>query len=282
MAAGDEVRAWRPRVAGVAEVFHAKWRDHVYPAHTHDTWTVLLVDDGLIGYELEHNGHAAPRSGVTLLPPHVVHDGRPVTARGFRKRVVYLEENVLEEVLIGAAVDAPLIMDRVLRNQASRLDQALICGDELEAESRLALVVERLRWHLSGRPPATPLPPAAPVARRTREILDADPVRTIRIASVATILGVTTAHLVRSFTRSYGIPPHRYLLGRRLDLARRRLLEGGEVADVAASTGFYDQAHFTKHFSRLLATTPARYQRSARQGVQGQINDVQDSHATIA
>jgi AraC-like DNA-binding protein len=262
----DRVRAWRPRVAGVAEVFHAEWRDHVYPAHTHDSWTVLLVDDGLIGYQLERHGHAAPRSGVTLLPPHVVHDGRPVTARGFRKRVVYLEENVLEEELIGAAVDAPLITDRALRNEASRLDQALINGDDLEAESRLALVVERLRWHLSGRPPATPVPPAAAIARRTREILDANPVATAGIATVAAALGVTTAHLVRSFTRSYGIPPHRYLLGRRLDLARHRLLEGAEVADVAVSTGFYDQAHFTRHFNRLLATTPARYQRSGRPG----------------
>ena len=32
---------------------------------------------------------------------------------------------------------------------------------------------------------------------------------------------------------------------------------------VATSTGFYDQAHLTRHFKQLLATTPGRYQRSA-------------------
>jgi AraC-like DNA-binding protein len=264
----DRVRAWRPRVAGVAEVLHAEWRDHAYPAHTHDTWTLLLVDDGLIGYELDRHDHAAPRSGVTLLPPHVVHDGHPVTAHGFRKRVIYLEEQVLSEALIGAAVDAPLIEDRGLREQVSRLDRALVRGDDREAESRLALVAERLAWHLTGHHAARSLPPAGPVARQAREILDADPVGAAGIAGVADALGVSAAHLVRSFTRSYGIPPHRYLLGRRLDLARRWLLAGDDPAQVAVAAGFYDQSHLTRHFKRLLATTPGHYQRGGAAAVQ--------------
>jgi AraC-like DNA-binding protein len=259
----DRVRAWRPAVAGVAEVFHAEWRDHAYPPHTHDTWTLLIVDDGLIGYELDHHDHAAPRAGVTLLPPHVVHDGRPATSSGFRKRVVYLEESVLGNRLIGAAVDTPLISDDALREQVSRLDRALTAGDDLEAESRLALVTERLTWHLTGRRPAESLPPAAEIAQHARDIIDGDPVGTISVAGIAQKLGVSTAHLVRSFHRSYGIPPHQYAIGRRLDVARRRLLAGDDVARVAVSAGFYDQAHFTRHFKRLLATTPGRYQRGA-------------------
>jgi AraC-like DNA-binding protein len=262
--ARDRVRAWRPRVAGVAEVLHADWRDHAYPGHTHDTWTLLLVDDGLISYQLDRRGHAAvPRSGVTLLPPHVVHDGRPATSRGFRKRVVYLDGDVFAESLIGSAVDGPLISDDYLRAESSRLDRALVLGDDLEAESRLALVVERLAWHLTGRPDAIEAQAQAVVARRARAVLDDDPVAVSGIAAVARTVGVSTAHLVRPFTRSYGIPPHQYLLGRRLDMARRRLLAGDAPVDVAAATGFHDQSHLTRHFKRLLATTPGRYQRGA-------------------
>lgn len=258
----DRVRAWQPAVAGVAEVLHAEWREHVYPAHTHDTWTLLLVDDGLIGYELDRRDHAAgPRAGVTLLPPHVVHDGRPVSASGFRKRVLYLDEDVLAPSLIGRAVDGPLVPDEDLRRAVSWLDRALLLGDDLAAESGLALVVDRLAWHLRGRPPAAAGPAPALVARRAREVLDADPVTVAGLAAVARTLGVSTPHLVRAFTRSYGIPPHRYLLGRRLDLARHRLLAGEPPAEVAAATGFHDQAHLTRHFKRLLAVTPGRYAR---------------------
>lgn len=264
MAAGDRVRAWRPRVTGVAEVLHAEWRDHAYPAHTHDTWTLLLVDDGLIGYQLHGQGHAAaPRAGVTLLPPNVVHDGRPATWRGFRKRAVYLDGDVFPEALVGAAVDGPLISDDAVRRQVSALDRALVAGNDLEAQSRLALVVERVSWHLTGRAPLGIGPPPTEVASRARELLDRDPAGVTDLTVVANAVGVSTAHLVRSFTASYGIPPHRYLLGRRLDVARRLLLAGQAPAEVATATGFYDQAHLTRHFKRLLATTPGRYGRAA-------------------
>jgi hypothetical protein len=53
-----------------------------------------------------------------------------------------------------------MITDRPLRDQVSRLDQALSCGDDPEAGSRLALVVDRLGWHPKGRP-VSPEPAAA-------------------------------------------------------------------------------------------------------------------------
>lgn len=262
----DRAVSWRPAVAGVAEVFHAHWHDHAYPGHTHDTWTLLVVDDGVIGYDLDRHDHTAVRSGVTLLPPHVVHDGRALTSTGFRKRVVYLEEDVLGADLVAPAVDAPLLPDAGLREAVSRLDRALVARDDLEAESRLALVVERLTAHLvRGRPGVvgTVQPDPGRVARVAREMFDADPVGTPGVAAVAQGLGVTTPHLVRSFGRAFGIAPHQYVVGRRLDLARRRLRDGVPAAVVATETGFYDQAHLTRHFRRFLGTTPARFQRSA-------------------
>ena len=266
----DRTVSWRPAVAGVAEVFHAQWHDHAYPGHTHDTWTLLVVDDGVIGYDLDRHDHTAVRSGVTLLPPHVVHDGRALTSGGFRKRVVYLEEDVIAPALVGRAVDAPLVPDADLRRAVSLLDRALVARDDLEAESRLGLVVEGLTAHLAGRVPeraslAASLRGAAAgrLAALAREAFDADPVGTEGVAAVAASLGVTTPHLVRSFVTAYGIAPHQYVVGRRLDLARRRLRDGVPAAVVATESGFYDQAHLTRHFKRFLGTTPARYQRSA-------------------
>ncbi|MFC6508403.1 helix-turn-helix domain-containing protein [Promicromonospora citrea] len=260
----DVVRAWRPGVPGVAEVLHAAWHEHAYPSHTHDTWTVLIVDSGLIGYGLGGHEHAAEHTGVTVLPPGVVHDGRSVTASGFRKRVVYLEPTVLDPALTGRAVDAPLVPDDRLRARFAGLDRALTVREDVAAEGLLALVTEGLAWHLSGRPTPPREPAAATTARRARELIDADPARPVRLADVAAELDVTVPHLVRAFTRELGLPPHRYLVGRRLDLARRRLLAGEAAADVAAATGFHDQAHLTRHFRRLLRTTPGRYQRGAR------------------
>ena len=51
----------------------------------------------------------------------------------------------------------------------------------------------------------------------------------------------------------------RYVLGRRLDAARDRILAGQPLADVAAEVGFTDQAHLTRRFRRFLGTTPGQF-----------------------
>jgi hypothetical protein len=131
-------RAWKPPIAGIREVFHARFTDHIYPPHTHDAWTLFIVDDGAIRYDLNRQARSAERTMVTVLPPHVVHDGRAATAHGFRKRVLYLDTGVLGEHLIGRAVDSPMILDRSLRRDISLLHDALGCADlTLEAETRL-------------------------------------------------------------------------------------------------------------------------------------------------
>jgi len=256
------VHAWKPEVPGIQEVFHARFVDHAYPAHTHDAWTVFTVDEGSIAYDLEHRQRGVGGSRVTLLPPHVVHDGRPAGRDGYRKRVLYVGTEVLGEHLIGPAVDEPDVVDAALVRGFRTLHRALADpGDAFEAESTFALVAARLVDHLGGRP-ADETPVDDSIAEDLRDLLDARLFVGVTLAETGRILDASPAHLVRSFTRRFGISPHRYVIGRRIDVARSRLLEGQPLARVAVDVGFHDQAHFTKHFKRHLGTTPARY-RSA-------------------
>jgi AraC-like DNA-binding protein len=263
MGPAERVQAWQPAVAGVREVFHARFVDHAYPMHTHDAWTLLVIDEGLVRYDLDRHAHAAPTEAVTLLPPGVAHDGRAATVGGFRKRVIYLDTEVIDSRWVGQAVDRPTYDDQPLRTAVGLLDGSLRRpGDELEAESRLALVSERLRRHLARQDPRPAPGPSRSVARLVRERLDADIDAQVRLSTLAAHAGVTTTHAVRAFTREYGLPPHRYLVGRRVDAARRMLLAGASGAETAAALGFYDQAHLTRHFRRLTGVSPARFARS--------------------
>jgi AraC-like DNA-binding protein len=259
------IRAWRPRVAGVSEVLHAHFVDHAYPAHTHGTWTLLLVDTGTVRYDLDRHEHGALEDRVTLLPPHVAHDGRSVEATGFRKRVVYLDEHVIDPERIGAAVDHPGWADPALRGSVHRLLGALEReGDELEAEVRLQLVADGLEQRLAGATAPAAVRRDPPLARRLRDLLDDGVVEGVSLSAAARALGAHPTHLVRAFGAEFGIPPHRYLTGRRLDRARQLLLTGERAADVAVAVGFHDQAHLTRHFRRLLGVTPTAYARSAQ------------------
>jgi AraC-like DNA-binding protein len=260
----DEVHAWKPLVPGVREVLHARHVEHAYPAHTHDVWTVLLVDQGAIRYDLDRRAHGAEPSMVSILPPYVVHDGRPATSDGYRKRVIYLEPAVVGEALIGSAVDRPAMPDPGLRRAVSELDRTLGCiDDSLEAETRLQEVAERIRRVMGASPEGTeerPDPRATDAAVEAfRAHLDDHLFEPVTIAAAAEILGVSPTHLARGFTTAFGIAPHAYVMGRRLEAARDRILAGQPLADVATEVGFFDQAHLTHRFRRFLGVTPGRF-----------------------
>ncbi|WP_433615198.1 AraC family transcriptional regulator [Dactylosporangium sp. CA-139114] len=254
---GDEVvAAWRPRVPGVAEVFHAHFVDHAYPPHVHDVWTLLIVDAGAIRFDLDRHRRGAAGSSVTLLPPLVAHDGRAATHDGFRKRVVYLDASVLPPGLAGAAVDASGLRDAALRLRIHQLHEALgRPGEELEAESRLALIRSRLLTHLDRGHREDPARPRR-LAEGLRELLEDRLAEGISLREAGLLLGSHPGHLVRTFTATFGLAPHRYLVSRRIELARRLLLAGRKPAEVAAEAGFHDQAHLHRHFRRHVGVTP--------------------------
>jgi AraC-like DNA-binding protein len=259
----SQLHAWSPSLVGVEEVFHAHLTHHAYPMHTHDTWTLLIVDDGMVRYDLDRHEHDGRQQVVTLLPPHVPHNGRSVTPTGFRKRVLYLNSSQLEEGLIGRAVDRPGHVDPLLRRRIHQLHLALEHpGDELEAESRLALVSERLRDHLRRNVKDRSRARNPSLAHQLRGLLDEKFVEGISLQDASQQLHVHPAHLVRIFSKEFGMGPHQYLTGRRVDLARRLLLAGMPQRLVSAAAGFYDQSHLNRHFKRVLGVTPGAYARS--------------------
>ena len=233
---------------------------HVYPMHTHQAWALLIVDDGMIRYDLHRAEHGALHGAVTLLPPQVPHNGRAATSDGFRKRVVYLDLSHLPESLVGRAVGQPVLFDPLLRQRIHQLHHALgEPGAELEAESRLAFVTERLRRHLESAATGPREAAGADVARQLRDLLDERFREKVTLRQAAAEIHAHPAHLVRMFSREFGISPHQYLTGRRVDLARRLLLDGMPPGAAAAAAGFFDQPHLNRTFRRLLGTTPGRF-----------------------
>lgn len=258
----ESVHAWHPPVPRVQEVLHATFEQHAYPAHTHDSWTVLLIDEGAVAYDLERRAHHAVPNSVTILPPFVPHDGRSAVAgKAFRKRVLYLDSQWLTGKESDAAIAHPLLRSPDAFAAVTRIHAALTSPAEvMEAESGVLDLHDILHTHLSGARPPTK---DSPLAQRLRELLDARLTETFTVADAASLLGTHPGHLQRAFSQAYGIPPHQYVTGRRVDLARRLLLDGRSPAQAAFETGFHDQPHLTRHFRRMLGTTPAAFRARA-------------------
>ena len=131
----------------------------------------------------------------------------------------------------------------------------------LAQQEFLARAVSHLASHAERRRSlATDIrePLAVAKARAYLEDHYREPVTLDKLTEVA---GVNRFHLVRAFTRTVGMPPHTWQILLRIERSRALLAEGMPPTIAATYVGFYDQAHFTRHFKRIMRITPGDYAR---------------------
>ena len=94
------------------------------------------------------------------------------------------------------------------------------------------------------------------------------PRRRLRHRAPATLVvaRLSAYHFARQFKRATGLPPHQYVILRRVERAKQLLHGGSELslAEVAAHVGFSDQSQFSYHFKRLVGVTPGQFGMPAR------------------
>jgi AraC family transcriptional regulator len=85
----------------------------------------------------------------------------------------------------------------------------------------------------------------------------------VRLADLAAACGLSVSHFSRAFRATTGMPPHRWLLARRVEVAKT-LLAGSRrtIAEVALEVGFFDQSHFKRVVTRNVGTSPVPWRRA--------------------
>ncbi len=99
-------------------------------------------------------------------------------------------------------------------------------------------------------------------SRRVVELLRQHLDGQINLTTLAGECGLSVSHFARSFRKSFGTSPHRYLILRRVEIAKT-LLTGTKhsLVEIAAQSGFSDQAALTRTFSAIVGATPAKWRR---------------------
>jgi len=125
------------------------------------------------------------------------------------------------------------------------------------ADSLVAVLASHLLSCAEGRSARGHVDTAA--VDRAAEFLRANATRSVHSRELEAITGLSRFDLCAQFRRRHGTSPHRYLLMRRLEMARAMLLQGDDAASVAAQSGFADQPHLIRTFKSALGFTPRRY-----------------------
>ena len=238
--------------------------------------TIMLTDCGEIDYWL--NGKLVP----TVPKPAgsvVFHDLRdnPVAVMRcpLRSLMFYLPRRALDEIADHS--DAPRIETLHYKPQVAIADAAFsqlgrslvpaferpneVCGlfvDHvlLAASAHIAHTYGGMR--VASKPIVGGLAPWQ--ERRAKEMLSANLDGNVSLITLATQCELSVEHFARAFRQSTGTAPHRWLLEQRVEKAKDLLRNTSlTLADVALASGFADQSHFTRTFTRAISASPGKW-----------------------
>ena len=85
----------------------------------------------------------------------------------------------------------------------------------------------------------------------------------LTLSEIAASVGMSPYHFARAFKQTTGLPPHQYLVKRRIEKAKSLLAKTDlAIAEIAYRVGFASQSHLTTLFRKHTATTPKAYRDS--------------------
>jgi AraC-like DNA-binding protein len=133
-------------------------------------------------------------------------------------------------------------------------------ASQLEQDSRFLWTFSQLIWRHSGdRPALKTIGHESRAIQTVREYLEANYTENVSLDTLAAIAHLSPFHLLRTFRKQVGLPPHEYLNQVRFRQAKKLLAEGHSISEVAHVTGFADQSHLTRQFKRMIGVTPGQY-----------------------
>ncbi|MBF9133615.1 AraC family transcriptional regulator [Plantactinospora sp. S1510] len=270
----DRARMWWVAELGGLELLRATLSEFAFRPHAHEEFFIALTEEGVATPTYRGDTHVIGPGDLIALNPEEAHAGGSPAERSWTYRALYPGPDLMRRIAAefpgyrsrGPEFGGDVVRDRELAARLRRFHRLSEppLSSMLERETQLveALVLLVARHAV---PPRTPRPPGR--ERRAvllskeylREHLDEN----VTLAALARNAEVSAFHLCRVFRAAVGMTPHAYQTQARVRRAKALLRAGLPIVEVAAEAGFYDQAHLTRHFKRIVGLPPGRYVRDA-------------------
>jgi AraC family transcriptional regulator len=157
--------------------------------------------------------------------------------------------------------------DALLRSDLQRF-QALLSDPSLDLPGYAEALIEVLGFDLFRSVAARPLQSPATGAlspqqvRLVTEYIDAHLSERPSISDLAALVHLTRYHFIRSFKQAAGMPPHQFMIARRVERAKEMLANQEQsIASVAERAGFGTSLQLARAFRRVVGTTPSEFRR---------------------
>lgn len=134
------------------------------------------------------------------------------------------------------------------------------CGALYGESLAVAFTLHLIEQH-SNRPQKLRKPPGRLSSQQLKQVVEyvhEHLSEDLSLIDLAQQMNLSAFHFARLFKNSLGLSPHQYLLQNRVERAKKliAIAQKPDLTDIGLQVGFYDQAHFTKAFKRVVGIPP--------------------------
>jgi len=251
------------------------------PYHNHNGYELFLFIRGCVNYYTEDEGLRMSSGDLICIKPYVFHRREPITEEPFERYILNLTETYMNKLCTPKS-DLSSVFFRPLQGTINRLhltDQQVRqytylflqisrnlnsddFGADLLVESylkQLLVLINRIAFHGVHTVTENIMPS---IVSGTITYIDEHLTEKITLEILSRYLHHNGTYIGRCFKRITGISLQQYIIGKRISLAEKYLLEGHTLTDACYYSGFNDYTNFCRTFTKEVGISPKKFQQS--------------------
>lgn len=252
-------------------VLDAVLSDFSYSRHAHEELSIGVTTEGVQEFFCNGRTFRSYPGDIILFNPGEVHTGNPGTGDILKYKMLYFDTDKLCPLVKSVSNKAmkdfripqthfrdPILRAMLLEITCRTNEPASFSTLEQEyALYELAAQISRILGNfqldgLTGRKDA--------LLMMVRDYIHDNIQEEITIDDLSHVANISKFHLIRIFSRQFGLTPHKYIMNHRINKVRNELKKGLSATHAAHKFGFFDTSHLNRHFKQMYGITPTQYQ----------------------
>ncbi len=244
------------------EVLEVKVSDshpHAYKAHLHSELSIGVIERGETILTIDNTDYHFSEGDAVIIMPYVIHNCKPVDIHHWAFTMIYLDDPYKEAFTNAIGKDLKIGIAKLGSHEfqlIKNLSQMLLLEhntffEEVELIDCLISIMDSIEVKIEKEIDSH--------IERIRDYIHHHFLEDISLDLIESQFRIDRFKLIRSFKRLYNTTPSAYQLQLKVDYAKQLIKNESDLITIALTSGFYDQAHFTREFKKSTGMTPKHY-----------------------
>ncbi len=224
-----------------------------YPKHFHECYAIGFTTRGIFNSRVEGRASCFYKNDIRVVNPYQLHQGKS-DSWGYLNFYppVKLLKQINEDVTLKS--EPPIFEKGNIRDEKLLFLLKRFFNTFCKKENEMAIyecLMELLSYmvtNYSSSKKRVFYKSDKKIIQRSVEFINDNITGCITLDDISKNIGISKYHFLRIFKNQTGVTPHKFILNRRVELAKDMILKGEDISTASIKAGFSDQSHFNRYF----------------------------------